>query len=280
MAVPFASLIRASSGEAIARRLAAEGYQVCINDISRNAAQVNAIVVSIRHDHGPQSAVGVVADVRDAAEVQDMITRTVTHFDNDLTLMVANAGVCQIKDALSLTPEDVKFVMDVNFVGVVNCYTLAAKQMIAQQARIAVQEGACASHTERTGGWRHRIIGASSVVAFRPYPLSIHYSAAKWAVRGFTQGFAIEMAKHKISVNAYAPGVVATDMWSKIDADMSEAAHLKPGQATQAGAEASLMQRLATPEDIAGVVAGFLAGPNSNYVNGQTILIDGGTILT
>jgi NAD(P)-dependent dehydrogenase (short-subunit alcohol dehydrogenase family) len=205
-----------------------------------------------------------------------MIKTAVETLNGELTLMVANAGICQIRDALDLTPDDIRLVFDVNFLGTFNCYTLAAKQMIAQQAK-AQESGA---NDSTTTAWKYRIIGASSIVAFRPFALSIHYSAAKWAVRGFTQGFAMEMAKHKIAVNAYAPGVVATEMWSKIDGDLQSVAGTSPGQASSEGAERALMQRLATAEDVANVVAGFLAGPDASFVNGQTIVIDGGVILT
>lgn len=223
----------------------------------------------------------MIADVTKLEEVQAMINSTVNDLASDLTLMVANAGVCQIKGALDLTPEDVKFVFDVNFLGTFNCYTLSAKQMISQNEK-ALQATASLDESKSapTPGWKHRIIGASSIVAFRSFPLSSHYSAAKWAVRGFTQAFAIEMAPHRIAVNAYAPGIVATDMWNQIDEGLQGIAGMSHGEASQEGAQRALMQRLATPRDVANVVAGFLAGPDAGYINGQTIVIDGGTILT
>lgn len=136
------------------------------------------------------------------------------------------------------------------------------------------------SKTLPAPGWKHRIIGASSIVAFRSFPLSSHYGAAKWAVRGFTQAFAIEMAQHGITVNAYTPGVVATDMWNQIDEELQGVAGKSHGEASKEGADRALMQRLATPQDVANVVAGFLAGPDASFVNGQTIVVDGRTILT
>jgi NAD(P)-dependent dehydrogenase (short-subunit alcohol dehydrogenase family) len=246
--------------------------------VQSNASLLYKVVESIQKLHGPLSATGVLADVTKPDQVKNMINTAVETLHGDLTLMVANAGICQIKDALDLTPEDIKLVFDVNFLGTVNCYTLAAKRMIAQ-LRMAQESGAVLDDNATTA-WKYRIIGASSIVAFRPFAMSIHYSAAKWAVRGFTQGFAMEMAKHKIAVNAYAPGVVATQMWSKIDRDLQSVAGTYPGQASHEGADRALMQRLATPEDVANVVAGFLAGPDASFVNGQTIVIDGGIILT
>ncbi|KIX00222.1 uncharacterized protein Z518_10361 [Rhinocladiella mackenziei CBS 650.93] len=264
-------------GKAIVRRLAVAGYKVCVNDIECNAARAHALVLELRQQHGNEAVIAVIANVTQQDQVQSMIDRTVKELDCELTLMVANAGVCQIKDVLDLTPDDIKFVFDVNFLGLFNCYTLAAKQMISQSKRAVNGE---TDGAPETSPWKYRIIGASSIVAFKPFPLSSHYSTAKWAVRGFTQGFAMEMAKYHIAVNAYAPGVIATDMWDKIDEGLCEVDGKPQGEASREGAERSLMGRLGTPEDVAKVVAGFLAGPDANFVNGQTLIVDGGIMLT
>jgi NAD(P)-dependent dehydrogenase (short-subunit alcohol dehydrogenase family) len=113
-----------------------------------------------------------------------MIDRTVKEL-GPLTIMVANAGIAQVKAVLEISEEDVRKMFEVNFMGVWNCYTLAAKQMIAQGPVPASSTG-------------YKIIGAASIAALKPFPLLSHYSASKWAVRGFTQVFAMEMAKHLI----------------------------------------------------------------------------------
>ena len=95
--------------------------------------------------------------------------------------------------------------------GVYNCYATAAKQMIEQG----------------NGG---KILGAASIVAFKPFALLSHYSASKWAVRGLTQAFAMEMAEHKITVNAYAPGIVGTAMWDLIDEKLGEKTGANKGE--------------------------------------------------
>lgn len=66
------------------------------------------------------------------------------------------------------------------------------------------------------------MIGAASIVAFKPFALLSHYSASKWAVRGLTQAYAMEMAEHNITVNAYAPGIVGTAMWDLIDEELGK----------------------------------------------------------
>jgi NAD(P)-dependent dehydrogenase (short-subunit alcohol dehydrogenase family) len=173
------------SGQAIAIRLAEDGFSVCINDISANRAQIESVVAQIkalgRH------AVGHIADVSKGAEVETMIA-TVVEKLGPLNLMVANAGIAQVKPLLETTEEDVRRIFDVNVMGVFNCYNAAAKQMIKQGS----------------GG---KILGCASIVAFKPFALLSPYSASKFAVRGFTQSFAMEMAKHKITVNGYAPGI-------------------------------------------------------------------------
>jgi NAD(P)-dependent dehydrogenase (short-subunit alcohol dehydrogenase family) len=90
---------------------------------------------------------------------------------------IANAGIAQVKALLDLTEEDFQRMFSINVFGVQNCYAEAAKQMISQ--------GNCTA--ERPG----KIIGAGSIVAFKPFPLLSHYSAAKWAVRGLTQAYAM-----------------------------------------------------------------------------------------
>lgn len=180
-------------GEAIARRLAKEGYKVCVNDISANKSGIDKVVAEINKEHGDGQAIGYAADVTKSKEVEDMIAESVNKL-GPLTVMVANAGIAQVQSMLEISDDDAHRMFDVNYFGVWNCYTRAAKQMIKQGP---VPEGT-------TG---YKIIGCASIVAFKPFPLLSHYSASKWAVRGLTQGFAMEVARHKIqgeqNLNAY-----------------------------------------------------------------------------
>ena len=127
----------------------------------------------------------------------------------------------------------------------------------------------------------YKILGAASIVAFKPFPLLAHYSASKWAVRGFTQVFAMEMAKHKIRVNAYGPGIVGTAMWDLIDEKLGEAEGRPKGESVKKySSELTALGRTSVPEDVGDVVGGFMASKDSDFVTGQTILIDGGIIFT
>ena len=104
-----------------------------------------------------------------------------------LDVMVANAGVAEVKALLELSPEDWDRMMAINLRGVFFSYQEAARQMIRQG----------------TGG---KIIGAASVVAYRPFPMLGHYSVTKWGVRGLTQAAAMEWAEHGITSTRTAPG--------------------------------------------------------------------------
>lgn len=74
-----------------------------------------------------------------------------------------------------------------------------------------------------------KILNCASIVAYKPFAMLSHYSASKWAVRGFTQAFAMEMAEHKITVNGYAPGIVGTAMWDLIDEELGKKTGAKKG---------------------------------------------------
>jgi meso-butanediol dehydrogenase / (S,S)-butanediol dehydrogenase / diacetyl reductase len=152
-------------------------------------------------DKGRHTA-AITADVSEPNEVRSMVRRVADEL-GQLDVMVANAGIAQVIPLLDLTPDDWDRMMSINLRGVFFCYQAAAKQMIDQ-------------------GGGGKIIGAASIVAYRPFPLLGHYSAAKWAVRGLTQAAAMEWAQHGITVNAYCPGIVGTAMWGEIDEKLAE----------------------------------------------------------
>ena len=117
-----------------------------------------------------------------------------------MQVAVANAGIAQVKPLIELTTADWDQIFGVNMRGVFLCYKEAAKVMIEQG----------------TGG---KIIGACSIVGYRPFPLLSHYSASKWGVRGLTQAAAMELAKHNITVNAYCPGLFYLSIESDLKGD-------------------------------------------------------------
>ncbi|KAI9705343.1 MAG: hypothetical protein M1820_005173 [Bogoriella megaspora] len=250
------------SGKAIALRLASDGYNICINDVEANKPGVDEVVSQI-HSLG-RKAIPYLADVSSPTAVSSMVQESVSQL-GPLNTMIANAGIAQVKPLLELSEEDVRRMMDVNFHGVYNCYVEAAKQMIAQ--------GPSASPT-------YKIIGAASIVAFKPFALLGHYSASKWAVRGLTQAMAMEVAGHGIRVNAYAPGIVGTKMWELIDENMGKIKGAKKGETIRKYSQDLIaLGRTGVPEDVAKLV-GFLASEDSEYVTGQTMIVDGGIQFT
>ena len=103
------------------------------------------------------------------------------------------------------------------------------------------------------------------------------YSATKFAVRALTQAAAKEYASAGITVNAYCPGIVGTDMWVEIDERFSEITGTPKGETYKKYVEGIALGRAQTPEDVAALVA-FLAGADSDYITGQSILTDGGIV--
>jgi len=117
-------------------------------------------------------------------------------------------------------------------------------------------------------------------VAHKPFALLTHYSASKWAVRGMTQGMAMEVAPHGIRVNAYCPGIHDTVMWEEVDEGLGKIQGRGKGESIKKYSEELIaLKRTGTPEDVAKLV-GFLASDEAEYITGQSIMIDGGIIMT
>lgn len=240
-------------GKAIALRLAQDGHDLVVNDVSQNADMLEATAEELRATG--RTVTTALADVSDPAQVKAMVAKAVAD-QGQLNVMVANAGVARVKSLLDTDADEWDQLMSVNMRGVFLCYTEAARQMIAQ-------------------GGGGKIIGAASIVAYRPFALLSPYSASKWGVRGLTQGAAMEWAKHGITVNAYCPGIVGTDMWDLIDQKLAAEEGLQRGEALKKYSESIHLGRVSEPGDVAKLVS-YLASPDSDYMTGQSVLIDGG----
>jgi len=123
------------------------------------------------------------------------------------------------------------------------------------------------------------IVNLSSQAGRRGEPLVSHYCASKAAVISYTQSAALAFAKNNIRVNSIAPGVVDTPMWDHVDKLFAKYENRVLGEKKKLVSEAVPMGRMGSPEDIAGVAL-FLASNLSNYVTGQTINVDGGSVLS
>ncbi|EAW24589.1 uncharacterized protein CDV56_107949 [Aspergillus thermomutatus] len=283
MASPLTAIVTGAArgiGRSIALRLARDGYRVAINDVPSSTAEIEQFVNELNstavggrspvEKSGAEAirAIAIPGDVTSRSDVVSMISKTVSTL-GPLHLMVSNAGKAPVKPLLSSTEDDVADVFSCNFKGVFNCYTEAARQMIAQ-----------GDPEEVFGRQKYKIVGASSIAGFRAFAALGLYSATKFAVRGLTQAMALELASHKITVNAYAPGIVGTSMWTKVDEMLGQIEGRAPGESLKHYSKSIALGRTSIPDDVAGLVGGFLASEDSDYVTGQTMLVDGGIVLT
>lgn len=242
-------------GKAIGLRLAKDGANVVFADI--NQAEAEAAASEATHS-GPR-ALGARVDVADRAQIQQLVARTVSEFGR-LDIIFNNAGINHIQPFMETSEENWERIMRVNALGVLMCTQEAARQMILQG----------------NGG---KIVNTASIAGRQGFANIAPYCASKFAVISLTQSAARELAKHKITVNAFAPGVVDTPLWEQIDREHIEIGETsKPGEAMRNFAAGILLGRVATPADITGL-AYFLASPSSDYITGQTIIVDGGMLL-
>jgi len=239
-------------GAEIARDLARNGAQVMVADLNEAEA------ARVADDIGDKAR-SIRVDVADRASTRDMIAATVDAFGG-LDVIFNNAGISQTCPFMDVTDEDFDRIMAVNGRGVLIGTQEAARQMIAQGA----------------GG---KIVNTASIAAKQGYPLFAHYCASKFAVAALTQAAARALAEHGITVNCFGPGVVRTELWEQLDREFIErGVTSKPDEAIDGFSESILLGRYASPEDIVGVTT-FLASPASDYMTGQTVMIDGGMVL-
>jgi meso-butanediol dehydrogenase/(S,S)-butanediol dehydrogenase/diacetyl reductase len=166
--------------------------------------------------------------------------------------------ISQVQAIADVTQEELDKIQKINVNGTLWGIQAAAKKFIEHK-----QKG--------------KIINASSIAGHNGFSLLGVYSATKFAVRALTQAAAQEYASEGITVNAYCPGVVGTDMWVDIDKRFSEITGAPEGETYNKYMDGIALGRAQTPEDVANFVS-YLAGPDSDYMTGQASLIDGGIV--
>ena len=176
-----------------------------------------------------------------------------------IDVMVANAGIAQVKKLLEVSPEDLQRMLSINVGGVLWCLQAAAEAMIEQ-------------------GHGGKIINAASIAGHQGFDHLGHYSASKFAVRALTQASAKELAPHQITVNAYCPGIVGTTMWDEIDEGLGGYLGTGKGEALAQYSQLIALGRVQTPEDVASFVS-YLASRDADYMTGQAVMIDGGIVM-
>jgi meso-butanediol dehydrogenase/(S,S)-butanediol dehydrogenase/diacetyl reductase len=241
-------------GRGFAHALAAEGAQVGVLDLNVNASQI--VVDEITSSGG--SAISLTANVAQRAEVRSAFEKFVA-WAGKLDVLFNNAGFNKPMPLLDVTEENWHAIMDVNGLGVL----------------IGIQEGAKLMIPRKSG----KIINTASIAGRQGYPSFAPYCASKFAVNALTQAGARGLAAHNITVNSFAPGVVATPLWAGLNKDLYDMGEAKtPDSAMDEFGAGILKGHAAAPEELAGTAV-FLASKDSDYMTGQTIMIDGGMVL-
>ena len=228
-------------GAAIAFRLAKDGFDIALNDISEKSFENNDITERIK-------ALGVkcekyIADVSDGKQVESMVKAIKDDFGS-VDVLVNNAGITRDGLLARMSEENYDLVISVNQESVFNMMRYVAPVMMKQ----------------RSG----RIINMSSVAGLHGNAGQFNYSASKAAIIGMTKSAAKELGSRGINVNAIAPGFISTPMTDALSDEQKKAIF-----------DMIAMKRYGSVEEIAGV-ASFLAGKDSSYVTGQVIEISGG----
>jgi meso-butanediol dehydrogenase/(S,S)-butanediol dehydrogenase/diacetyl reductase len=201
-----------------------------------------------------------VVDVTRKDQVQAMYEHVAQEL-GEVDISVQNAGVITVARLEDMTEQEWDKVLAVNTKGVFLCCQEAALRM-------------------RRGGKKGRLINTASGQARQGFIYTPHYAASKFGVLGITQSLAKELAPTGITVNAFCPGIITTDMWQYNDAAWGKLlGDYQPGELMAEWVANIPMGRAGTGADVAGLVA-FLASDDAAYITGQTINVDGGMFMS
>ena len=231
-------------GRAVALAYGREGASVVVNYFDDEEA-AEAIAADIRRD-GP-SAVTVQGSVDQVQDVQKMIEAGESL--GGISILVNNAGIFPRVNFLDMTETQWEEVLGVNLKGSFLCTQAVARQLVAR-------------------GEGGTVISLSSGAAFRSSPRGVHYVSSKAGIVGMTRAAALELAPHRIRVNAIAPGLT----------DTAQPRYGMPEDDIQERGRAVPLGRMGRPEDIADMAV-FLASDESQYITGQTLHVNGGQYL-
>lgn len=233
----------AGIGSAVARRLAADGFNVVITDAHERRGK--ELAGQLADEHG-RSFLSYPLDVTDAAGVEQVMNAVVAHWGR-LDVLVNNAGWSKIEPVAEMAVETWRRCLDVDLTGTFHAMRFALPHMIKRG--------------------RGAIVNISSIAAWETSTEhGAAYAAAKAGVLALTRVAAAENGRHGIRVNAVAPGLIYNEFLRRIYPDS-----FFDGYAEQR----SLVGRVGAPDDVAALVA-FLAGPHAGYITGEVYGISGG----
>jgi len=235
-------------GAAIAERFAAEGARVVIADILGPEAAATARALG-------RDAIAVTLDVTRRASIDAMVEQ-VSAAAGRIDILVNNAAVFDLAPLLEITEESYDRQFAINVKGLLFTLQAVAARMVKQ-------------------GQGGKIVNFSSQAGRRGEALVAVYCATKAAVISLTQSAGLALIKHKINVNAIAPGVIDTPMWDLVDAQFARYENLPLGEKKRQVGAAVPYGRMGLPQDIVGAAV-FLASADSDYIVAQTLNVDGG----
>ena len=242
-------------GAACARRLAGDGAKLVLADVDPGVEKMAAEL----------GQVAVRADVTRPDDIARMVEEPYRRWGR-LDVLFNNAGVIRVQPLLDVTEAEWDRVMDVNLRAVFFVLQAVAARMVKQDL-IAGSE------------LRGKLIQTASIAAYRGgNPLMTPYSASKAGVVSITRSAAQALAAERVTSNCVCPGAVETPMWEQIDREWGGLEGRGPGETWKRRIRGIPLGRPERPEDVASVVA-FLAGPDSDYMTGQAINVDGGLVM-
>jgi len=243
-------------GAACARRLAGDGAKLVLADV--DGAGVEKLAAEL-------GQVAVLADVTKPDDIARMIEEPYRRWGR-LDVLFNNAGVIRVQPMFEVTEAEWDHVMDVNLRAVFFVLQAAARRMVTQ---------APMSGSELRG----KLIQTASIASYRGgNHLMTPYSASKAGVVSLTRSAAQLLAPERVTSNCICPGAVETPMWEQIDREWGALEGLGQGEAWKRRIRHIPLGRPERAEDVANVVA-FLAGPDSDYMTGQAINVDGGIVM-
>jgi len=247
-------------GAAIAEEYARLGAKVCLGDVNLDGC--NEVVERIKSKGG--EAIAVKLDVTKREDHAAAVAATVAAFGS-INVTVQNAGINKPLMFLDITEENWHQIMNVNALGVLLGMQEVAKQMVKQ----GKENGP------------YKIINVGSILSRQAFDDVVPYSCSKHAVLAMINGGAKALVDHNITVNGYGPGVVRTELWEQLDKDLVAIGKFEhEGESMDQLAENMiLMKRYSYPEDVLGTAVFLAASPDSDYMTGQLLMIDGGIVI-